>query len=56
VGVLGANDVTRHDAVASVRAGFRGHEISNLWPRQSGWTLHEQGIPPFTHGFTAHAL
>lgn len=56
VGVLGANDVTRHDAVASVRAGFRGHEISNLWPRRAGWSLHEQGIPPFTHGFTAHAL
>ena len=35
---LGANDVTRHDAVASVRAGFRGRELSGLWPtaRQAG--------------------
>ena len=56
VGVLGANAVTRHDAVASVRAGFRGHELSALWPSQNGWTLREQGVFPFTHGFTAHAL
>ena len=32
---LGANDVTRHDAVASVRAGFAGKELSALWP--GGW-------------------
>jgi hypothetical protein len=56
VGVLGANDVTRHDAVASVRAGFRGQELSALWPAGAGWTLREHGILPFTHGFTAHAL
>jgi len=56
VGVLGANDVTRHDAVASVRAGFRGQELSALWPQGQGWTLREQGILPFTHGFIAHAL
>ena len=53
---LGANDVTRHDAVASVRAGFHGREISALWPRQQGWALREQGHFPFTHGFAAHAL
>jgi hypothetical protein len=56
VGVLGANDVTRHDAVASVRAGFHGQEISALWPRQEGWALREQGHLPFTHGFAAHAV
>jgi hypothetical protein len=56
VGLLGANDVSRHDAVASVRAGFRGQELSNLWPKDARWTLREQGILPFTHGFTAHAL
>jgi hypothetical protein len=56
VGVLGANDVTRHDAVASVRAGFCGRELSALWPADAGWTLQERGIFPFTHGFAAHAL
>jgi len=56
VGVLGANEVTRHDALASVRAGFRGQELSALWPKDSRWTLRERGIFPFTHAFTAHAL
>jgi hypothetical protein len=56
VGVLGANAVTRHDAVASVRAGFHGQELSALWPQDGGWSLREQGVFPFTHGFTAHAL
>jgi hypothetical protein len=56
VGVLGANAVTRHDAVASVRAGFHGQQLSALWPSQKNWTLREQGVFPFTHGFTAHAL
>ena len=32
VGLLGANAVTRADAVLSVHAGFRGQEISALWP------------------------
>lgn len=56
VGVLGANDVTRHDAVASVRAGFRGLELSALWPKDSAWTLRERSIFPFTHEFAAHAV
>lgn len=46
---LGANDVTRHDAVASVRAGFATRELSALWPRGEGWTLNERGVFPFTH-------
>jgi hypothetical protein len=49
---LGANDVTRHDAVASVRAGFTGQELSALWPRE-GWSLAEQSAFPFSHVFTA---
>ncbi|HJT43740.1 MAG TPA: class I SAM-dependent methyltransferase [Rhizomicrobium sp.] len=55
VGVLGANDVTRHDAVASVGAGFRGAELSVLWP-QNGWMLQEYSAFPFTHVFCAHAV
>jgi hypothetical protein len=56
VGVLGANDVTRHDAVASVQAGFRARELSALWPKDSAWRLRERGAFPFTHAFTAHAI
>jgi len=49
---LACNDVTRHDAVASVRAGFAGRELSRLWPDQ-GWRLREKMAFPFTHVFTA---
>jgi len=53
VGALGCNAVTRHDAVASVRAGFRGKELSALWPDESGWQLVEQSAGLFTHCFAA---
>jgi len=53
---LGANDVTRHDAVASVRAGFGGRELCGLWPAGANWRLAEHGVFPFTHLFQAHAL
>jgi hypothetical protein len=56
VGVLGANDVTRHDAVVSVRAGFRGEELSSHWPRGQVWSLDERAAFPFTHLFGAHAF
>jgi hypothetical protein len=50
--VLGCNHVSRHDAAASVRAGFRGRELSALWPDLGGWSLHE-GPAALSHGFTA---
>ena len=53
VGLLGAGPVTRKDAVSSVHAGFRGHELSALWPNQSAWFLHENSAGPFSHGFLA---
>ena len=53
---LGANDVTRHDAVASVRAGFQGGELSALWPQSGAWRLGEHAAFPFTHVFRAHAV
>ena len=56
VGVLGANDVSRHDAVASVRAGFRDHDLSALWPQGGAWRLREHAAFPFSHVFDAHAL
>jgi hypothetical protein len=51
--VLGCNEVTRHDAVASVRAGFTGNELSAAWP-SGDWTLEERVAWPFTHLFIAH--
>lgn len=56
VGLIGCNDVTRHDAVASVRAGFRGEEISEQWPARSTWSLSEQGAGLFSHLFVARKL
>ena len=53
VWVLGCNNVTRHDAPASVRAGFNGHELSELWPELSGWSLQEHAAAPFTHCYVA---
>jgi hypothetical protein len=50
--VLGANDVTRHDAVVSVRAGFTGQELSAAWP-PGNWHLEERMAWPFTHFFSA---
>jgi len=52
LGVLGANAVTRHDAPASVRAGFTGRELSSSW-RVEGFRLHEGRRGPFTHAFAA---
>lgn len=57
-GLVGASDVTRHDAVASVRAGFDNLELASLWPADGDrrWRLTESFAFPFTHVFTAHAL
>jgi 2-polyprenyl-3-methyl-5-hydroxy-6-metoxy-1,4-benzoquinol methylase len=53
LGLIGCNDVTRHDAVASVRAGFSGKELSELWPKAAGWRLSEAPAWPFSHLFVA---
>jgi hypothetical protein len=50
---IGCNDVTRHDAVVSVHAGFSGQELSALWPDQSNWRLTEQRAGAFSHLFIA---
>ena len=47
------NEVTRHDAVASVRAGFSGHELSASWPDKQNWRLAEHRTGAFSHLFTA---
>jgi SAM-dependent methyltransferase len=51
--LFGCNEITLHDSVASVRAGFRGKELSDLWVRDGAWRLAEHPALPFTHCFTA---
>ncbi len=54
VGAIGANSVTRTDAVLSVAAGFRDSEISSLWPGHgSRWRLQEHAAGLFSHCFLA---
>ena len=50
---IGANGVTRHDVVASVCAGFRGRELSSLWPESDRWWLREWAATPLSHCFVA---
>lgn len=52
--LMGCNRVTRHDAQVSVHAGFRGRELSPLWPSDSGWKLQEREAGVFSHLFLAH--
>jgi len=50
--LLGANDVTRHDAAISVDAGFAALELTGLWPAGCGtWHIEEYFARPFTHCF-----
>jgi hypothetical protein len=53
IGLLGCNYVSRHDAVASVRAGFRESELSALWPNRQGWSFDEGRVGLWTHCFAA---
>ena len=57
VGVLGANAVTRADAVQSVRAGFCDHELTRVWPRDAdGWRTQEYSAGLFSHCFRAERV
>jgi len=53
IGLLGCNHVSRHDAVASVRAGFQDRELSALWPDPRRWALDEESVGLWSHGFAA---
>jgi 2-polyprenyl-3-methyl-5-hydroxy-6-metoxy-1,4-benzoquinol methylase len=53
LGLIGCNDVTQHDAVVSVHAGFRRQELSKLWPDKQVWLLEEHGAGLFSHIFAA---
>jgi len=57
IGVLGANAVTRNDAVKSVAAGFAGREITAVWPDSADiWWVDEYYAKPFSHCFLAARL
>ena len=56
VAFVGANAVTRQDAVLSVRAGFVGDELGRAWPGDAAagdWQLAEYDDGLFTHCFCA---
>jgi SAM-dependent methyltransferase len=54
---LGANEVTREDAVTSVAAGFTGRELSAAWnPPEGDWSIEEFSALPFSHCFIAVRL
>jgi len=56
-GVIGANAITRQDAVLSVHAGFRGQELSALWPAQNcEWQVQEYSAGLFSHCFCVERL
>lgn len=56
-GLIGCNEVTRHDAALSVRAGFTQHELSTLWGHSVEvplrWQTFEHSFGPFSHFFHA---
>lgn len=51
--LIGCNAVTRHDARISVRAGFAGQELSQLWPDTKNWELREGPANWSSHLFQA---
>ena len=54
LGLMGANAVTRQDAVLSVHAGFAQGEMAALWPPGcGGWTLKDYPAGLFSHCFSA---
>ena len=53
LGLIGCNDVSRHDAETSVHAGFRGRELSGLWQGDGAWTVREGASGMFSHCFVA---
>jgi 2-polyprenyl-3-methyl-5-hydroxy-6-metoxy-1,4-benzoquinol methylase len=55
IGLIGANAVTREDAVLSVHAGFCRDELTALWPDElrQAWILDEYPAGLFSHCFHA---
>jgi hypothetical protein len=53
--LLGCNEVTRHDAVVSVQAGFRRNEISALLSDPQ-FKIREESVGLFSHLFEARRV
>jgi len=60
--IIRCNEITRHDAVVSIRAGFADNELSNLWPAlpheastpsNGSWSLQERPANFSSHLFIA---
>jgi 2-polyprenyl-3-methyl-5-hydroxy-6-metoxy-1,4-benzoquinol methylase len=51
--LIGCGRVVQVDAAISVRAGFAGTELSQLWPGDSNWELSEGVAGLFNHLFVA---
>lgn len=51
--MIGCGAVTQHDAAISVRAGFSGRELSQLWPDRENWDLVESSANLCSHLFVA---
>jgi len=51
--LLGCHPVTLHDARVSVAAGFRGHELTALWPKLPACHTSEHSCGLFIHFFSA---
>lgn len=60
--LIGCSRITRHDARASVRAGFCEQELSSLWPNAGApvsdpaafeWSVREEPAGLFSHLFVA---
>ena len=56
VGAIGCRSVTRHDAVVSVRSGFRDSELTRLWPARTGWQTEEHRLGWCSHWFMARRV
>jgi hypothetical protein len=54
--LIGCGKITRHDAEASIAAGFVREEISALWPDNQNWKLTERRAGLFSHLFIAQRI
>jgi len=53
VALIGCNQVTRHDAIVSVRAGFTRGGLTDLWPDKERWILEDRAAGLFSQLFIA---
>jgi hypothetical protein len=53
---IGCGPVTRHDAQVSIRAGFTGNELTQLWPDRENWRCIERPAGLFSHLFIARRI